>query len=444
MRVRFFLAFIACSVTAPGYAGGQTMQQLVNRLFVFSGGESPLFLAGSAGLPGTQVHGDHYIPAETESNAALLSFFERSISANVAAFPLSSTVASQTYQFVNGVPRATSSSFGPIYAERAQTVGRGRFNVGANASRIAFSRLRGVPLSDVRLTFVHQNVNFPNCNVVFQGNCEEYGIPQFEHDVIDLNLELDIAATVFALYGTFGITDWLDVAVAVPIVSLSLDGRSVASIVPASGAPVQHFFAGTPENPLLFAETSSHGDATGVGDVAIRGKAQFLRGGSLDLALLGEVRVPTGRTEDFLGTGEWGWRGLFIASGQYGAFSPHTNLGFTRRGGHGATGLFEGVIGFDQRMAPWATLALDLMGLFTAGDVETEFSSEPIVLDEPYRQEIRLTNIPEIRDDQVNGSVGFKFQMAGGVLLIANALVPLNQGGLRSNWIATLGVEFAR
>ncbi len=444
MRTRIFLALIACSLTTAAPAGGQTMQQLVNRLFVFAGGEGALFLAGSAGLPGTQVHGDHYIPAETDSNAALLAFFERSIAANVAAFPLSATVAGQTYEFIDGVPTPTSRSFGPIFAERAQTIGRGRFNVGANVSRIGFSRLRGVPLSDLRLTFVHQNVDFPNCSVIFEGDCSQYGIPLFEHDVIELDLDLKLAATVLAFYGTFGLTDWLDLSVAVPVVSLSLDGRSVATIVPATGIPVVHFFAGTPEEPILTSEADSRGEATGVGDVALRMKAQLLRGAGLDMAFLGEARMPTGQAEDFLGTGEWGWRGLFIASAEYGSFSPHANLGYMRRGGVGASDFFEAVVGFDHQLAPSVTLALDLLGLFAVGNQELEFGAEPVVLTAPYRREIRLTNIPNARDNQVNGSVGFKFQTGGGLLLVTNALVPLNQGGLRSDWIATLGVEYAR
>jgi hypothetical protein len=416
----------------------------VNRLFVFGNNNTALFLSGSFGIPGTEVHGDHYIPAETESNALLLSFFERSIAANIASFPLSSTVASETYQFVDGVPVPTSSSFGPIFAERAQTVGRGRFNAGANVTHVAFSQLRGVPTSDLQLTFVHQNVDFPNCSVVFGGNCAEYGIPLFEHDVIDLNLDMNIRANIFALYGTFGVTDWLDLSVAVPVVSLSLDGRSSARIVPATGIPVQHFFAGTPENPVLQANSDSRGTASGIGDVAVRVKAQFLRGSGLDMAVLGEARAPTGRTEDFMGTGEWGWRGLFIASGEFGGFSPHTNFGYVRRGGVGATDLFEGVLGFDQQMAPWATLAVDVLGLFAIGSGGIEFAAEPVIMTHPYRQEVRVTNIPNMRDNQVNGSLGFKFRTPGGVMLITNALVPLNRGGLRPDWVGTFGLEYAR
>lgn len=95
------------------------MQEALNELFVFAGGGSPLFLVGSAGTGATQVHGAHFIPSEAETNATLLDFFNNAIAANIASFPLSSTVSSQTFVFVGGVPQATSNSFGPIFAERA-------------------------------------------------------------------------------------------------------------------------------------------------------------------------------------------------------------------------------------------------------------------------------------------------------------------------------------
>src|SRR5690606_16237950 len=111
-------------------ADAQTMRDALNRLFVFSSGSDPLFLGGSAGIPSTQVHGDHFIPSESEANGAVLEFFNAAIASNIAHFPLGSTVSSQTFVFQGGVPTPTSGSFGPIFSERAPTLGRGRFNAG--------------------------------------------------------------------------------------------------------------------------------------------------------------------------------------------------------------------------------------------------------------------------------------------------------------------------
>jgi hypothetical protein len=42
----------------------------------------------------------------------------------------------------------------------------------------------------------------------------------------------------------------------------------------------------------------------------------------------------------------------------------------------------------------------------------------------------------------VNGSFGFKFGLPNNFTLVANALIPLNKGGVRPNLTYTTGLEF--
>lgn len=438
-RVAVCVLVMLCWSSAS--ADAQTMRDALNRLFVFSSGSDPLFLGGSAGIPSTQVHGDHFIPSESEANGAVLEFFNAAIASNIAHFPLGSTVSSQTFVFQGGVPTPTSGSFGPIFSERAPTLGRGRFNAGLSYSRLSFSTMRGIPLNDLTLRFVHENSDFPGCDSIFGGDCTEYGTPQFEHDVIELQLDMGIQADVFVLHAAAGVTDWLDVSLAVPVVKVHLRGRSRAELIP-SEAEVFHFFGGTPEAPVLHAETSVQDDASGVGDIAARLKARFLRTDVLDMALLGEVRIPTGREEDFLGTGEFGGRGLLIMSGTFGDFSPHLNAGFLHRGGESG-GNIELALGFDHRLAPWATLAVDLLSTFQIDEERIAFP-EPLEIHEPYHRIIERTNIPNTRDDVIDGAIGVKFRTGSGIVLVANALVALNNGGLRSRVVPTFGLEYGR
>lgn len=436
------LLLVLLTTLAPAPASAQTMRDALDGLFVFGGGDDPLFLEGSAGEPATEVHGDHFIPSETEANAVVLEFFTNAIATNIASFPLSSTVASQTFTFVEGVPTPTSTSLGPIFAERVQTIGRGRLNAGVNYSRLRFSDIRGVDLDDVRLTFVHQNVDFPNCDQIFAGDCQVFGTPQFENDVIDLFLDIDIEAEVIAFYSTFGITDWLDLSLAVPVVDLELNGTSVARITPTTGDQALHFFGGSADDPVLEATSVTRGSTTGIGDVAVRLKARLIRGANWQLGALGETRAPTGREEDFLGTGEWSARGLLLLSGTFSDFSPHLNTGFEYRGGDLDQNEAEVIVGFDQRLSNWATLAVDLLGTFEVGDLELTLPP-PARIDAPFPRTIRRTNIPNRRDDLLDGSLGFKFRTDGGLVIITNVLVPLNDGGLRSGPIPTLGVEYS-
>src|SRR5690606_13494608 len=190
---------------------------------------------------------------------------------------------------------------GPILGERSQTLGRGRALVGASVNRLGFSSLRGIPLDQLRLTFTHENSDFPGCDDIFGGDCSRYGIPAFENDVIELDVNLDLAVTAFLFVATYGVTDNFDVGVALPIVSTNFRGHSRAQIVPFGGGPVNHFLGGSQEAPLLTAQRVVDASATGLGDVAVRMKVAVAERQRTRVALLGDVRLPTGDEQDLLG-----------------------------------------------------------------------------------------------------------------------------------------------
>jgi hypothetical protein len=441
-RARPLVLAAAALLFLPHLAQAQNLQETLNDLFVFGGGDNPLFLGGSAGLPETEVHGDHFIPSESETNGSLLEFFNRAISANIGSFPLSSTVSSETFTFVGGVPQASTNSFGPVFAERAETIGKGRLNAAVNYSRLRFKRIRGVDLDDVQLTFLHSNVDFPGCDEAFGGDCTLFGVPQFENDQIDFALDLDLQADLLALSTTFGLTDRVDLSLAVPIVQIDLAGSSLASISPTTQGETAHFFGGTPESPVLEARTRASEQAGGVGDVAARVKAHVVRSEPWNFGVLGELRIPTGREEDFLGTGDFGGRGLLIVSGRFGNFAPHVNAGYELVGGNVGSDEVGLVAGFDHRLAEWATLAVDVLGAFPVGEEKVTFP-ERTQIEAPFSRSIRRTNIPNRRDEQVDGSLGFKFRTGAGLVIVTNVLVPMNQGGLRTGVIPTVGLEYA-
>lgn len=425
----------------PTTSHAQTMEDVLNQLFVFSSGGDPLFLAGSSGDPAASGHGNHFIPAAVESNGTLLGVFTSAIANNIGNFPLSSTVASQTFSFVGGVPVPTSNSFGPIFSERAQTLGTGRFDVGFSYSSINFSRIRGIPMSDIELAFIHENVDSPACDTALGGDCTDLGLPLWEHDVIDLDVNLGISAAIYAFNATFGVRDWLDIGIAVPVVSLEVDGLSVATVQVSDVNAPAHFFGGTQAEPELTASTTSTGRTTGVGDIATRMKVRMLDGDQSDLALLGEVRVPTGRVEDFLGSGETSVRGMLIASSTLGDFSPHLNFGYINRKGDRRSSAIQFAGGFDQRLSDWATFVIDLLGEFKTED--SLAFPEGVVFDPPLARTVPVANIPNIRDDVLDASIGFKVRSEGGVVLFGNALIALNNGGMRAGVVSTLGFQYS-
>jgi len=100
-----------------------------------------------------------------------------------------------------------------------------------------------------------------------------------------------------------------------------------------------------------------------------------------------------------------------------------------------------GTIGFDQRLADPITLALDLVTELQVGDSKLPLP-RLVTYDFPFRRTLNPTNIPETRDDVVNGSFGFKISPARQTTIVLNTLFPLNRGGLRPNLVYTAGIEY--
>ena len=76
-------------------------------------------------------------------------------------------------------------------------------------------------------------------------------------------------------------------------------------------------------------DAEARATATGFGDIALRSKVNLLALGASGLAVIGELRLPTGREEDLLGTGETSFRTVVIGSSEVGRLAFHGNLGGT-------------------------------------------------------------------------------------------------------------------
>ncbi len=440
------LLVLALLASAPLTAQAQGLRSKISELFIFGGGSDPLFLVGS-GDPNNdaslRAHGSHFIPSANAQNGSLIGFLIDAIGGSIANVPIGATSGSETFQFVNGVPVRTSTSAGPIFAERAQTMGRGRTLVGAGRSGFNFRALRGVPLDNVQLSFTHENVDFPGCDAENGGaDCTLMGVPGRENDVINLALNLDLRVEVTTLYATYGLFDHVDIGVVLPLVSTRLRGESNAQVVPFGGTSALHYFAGTATSPVLQASRLVNGSAFGIGDVALRTKILVREAPGASLALLGDVRFPTGDAADLLGAGEFAARALAVLSGRVGNVSPHANVGYLYRAGDMQNSAVLATAGFDNEIAKGVTLAADIVSELQVGHSRLPLP-QPVTIQAPFHRRISPTTIPDMRDDIVSGSFGFKFTTSKALTIVTNALVPLNVGGLRSNLILTGAIEYS-
>ena len=426
LRRTALACFAVALVIAPARVEAQSLRSRITDLFTFGDCGEPLCLDLG------NEHGDHYLPAVTQGEFTVIGFVTEAIGKSVSSLPVASTSSGATFAIVGGLPVRTSTSAGPIFGERAQTLGRGRFFIGANVSGIHFTSISGVPLSDVTINFGHQNVGD-----------SALGDPTFEDDLIQLRLALDVDISVATVFATWGITDFVDIGVAVPFVRTSLNGASEAQILPfGSGSSPVHFFAGTPSDPVLRAASSVSDAASGIGDVVGRVKINLGQSSKFGAAILGEVRFPTGNERQLLGAGATAVRGLGIASAQFGSFSPHLNVGYQARTADLQNDAILATVGFDNLLTEWATFAFDLVSEWQVGDSKLPLPGD-IVYDEPFPRRIPSVSVPDRRDDIINATAGMKFTVRGGTVIVMNGIVPLRDVGLQPDFVWTVGLEFA-
>jgi hypothetical protein len=136
-------------------------------------------------------HQAHFIGEDSPQFLALQQF-NTELSNQLSSFPLASSAGGFTYNFDPslGVFTRAAESFGPIYAERAETVGKGKMNVGINYSHFTFDRIDQLGLrdGDARLVFTHQDTNGDHTDLQFP----------FEGDVITARLFLKVNTDITA------------------------------------------------------------------------------------------------------------------------------------------------------------------------------------------------------------------------------------------------------
>lgn len=412
------------AIAAPLHAQSETLKGKVNDLFRFGECGEALCLQVNA-----SVHGLHYAPSATQASGALIGFFADAIGSAVSNLPISSSSGGVTFAFSGGQPVKTSTSSGPIFAERGQTLGRGQMLMGANVTSLSFATFRGVPLDQLSFNFTHQNVGDP-----VMGN------PEFENDIISVRSDLSLNVFVTTAFLTYGVMDKLDVGVAVPLVRTSLSGTSFGSVLPFSASSPHQF--GTDANPSLTATGSTSGSSIGVGDIAVRVKANLSQTETAGLALFGDIRLPTGDADNFRGAGSLSARVLGAYSGRYGNFSPHVNAGLLLRTDSLQNNAALATIGFDQLLTDSWTLAFDVLSETQLGDNKVVLP-DPVRITQPFLRDIDPTNIPGTKDHVISSSFGVKYTSARGITTVFNTLIPFRTGALQPRIAFTAGLEYS-
>ena len=201
---------------------------------------------------------------------------------HLVTVPLPSPAAGFTYEFdaSTGVFRRTTQSFGPILAERAETIGARRVSTGFAIQHFSFSTVEGLDLGAVPAVFTHDNAQL--------GGGRE--------DVVTTRNDIDASVDQLITYVTVGVADHLDVSLAVPVVSTSLTVVSDAQIQRLGTTnPLTHFYRqsdGSIGTRRLFTASAS---ASGLGDIVVRMKGSAFRKNSAGVAARPGLQDPFGR-----------------------------------------------------------------------------------------------------------------------------------------------------
>jgi hypothetical protein len=406
-------------------------------------------------------HYAHFIgSAQTTLNQTL----GTAIATQLAILPIISPASGFTYKYNSsaGAFERSTTTFGPIYTERAETIGEGKFYFGVSYQRFRFDKLDGINLKKVPSVFEHVPIA---------------GQP-YEADVIQAsnNATLKMDQTMF--FGTVGLTNRIDVSLAVPFVSVRMDASSDDTIIRVSGRIVTLNNGQKIPNPHEFNAAgsltnvySAKGRASGIGDLTVRVKGSLIDNEKFRVALAMDYRLPTGNARELLGSGSTGFKPfLAISTGR--RVSPHVNLGYQWNGrsilagnltgstisenaagraviqngapttGHVPSDFFIST-GVDIGVTNRVTVAFDYLGqtVFNAPRVFTStFTTQNIP---GGTGALALPTITGRNETMTlnNGAAGLKVNLFRGLLLTADVLFRMDDNGLRQNVTPLIGLS---
>lgn len=425
---------VAVAALMAGPAAAQSSDKLAFLIPTLYG-PSGLVVDSEARLPSGETHSAHF----NSAFQAEFTQFNVALASQLSAVPLPSSASGFTYELdpTLGVFQRSTQSFGPILAERAETIGKRKFSVGFSYQVFTFDTLEGVSLDQIPAVFTH--------DAPASGG---------RADIVTTLNSIDARVGQATAFFTYGLLERVDLSVAVPLVTVDLDVASDASVqrVGTAASPATHFFRDASGAFGGSRRYAGAGTASGVGDVILRLKSTVFKSGQTAMALGVDSRIPTGDEEDLLGSGAPGIKPFLVLSYASKNFAPHLNVAYQWNGdsvlaGNVMTGvkgdmpdqvLYVG--GLDIGLTEKVTIAFDVLGRY--------------VIDSPrlgstiFRTIDVGSSFPNIHFETgsfsvVDGAVGLKINLGGKLLADFNALFKLNDAGLRDTFTPLVGIEYS-
>jgi len=405
-------------------------------------------------------------PAQFQNNFAgnSLAPLNSAIARQSVFLPLASPSSGITYSWDPSAKTfaPTTDSFGPIYGERSETIGKYRLFLGLNYQYFAFSSMDGTSLKRLPEVFTQ-----PDLTITVNGvseNCSTTGVTgsnvgdcAFIRDVVTVDNRVDLKIHQVTAFMTFGLANRIDVSVAIPIQNIHMSIASNATIVDNSSSGVHAFLCA--QGTCLQQTFFSASRASGIGDITLRMKGTAWKGERAGLAIGADVRLPTGDSLNFLGSGAVGVK-PFVVWSYRARVSPHFGAGFEANGSSRVAGdittgskerlpgQFTYAAGADVWLNKRITAAFDLVGQLVLQGQQvnvTKFTELGACLQTPPTPCAGPTFAPPNKDDNlapttasfnvINASAGVKMKLVSALMLTGNVVFKTNDNGLRAKVI---------
>lgn len=404
----------------------------------------------------------------TNGQQGNLSFFNTTVAQVLGQLPLAAPVSGVVIGFNRklAVPEDITENLGTILTERGNTVGKYKLFAGFTYQRFVFNSVDGTKLSNLPIVFSQPATSAANQIVGYAQNTLSANVSQYTGIL------------------AFGLTDRIDVSAILPFQRVSLAGGYTTALeaqVPnTGGTPTK---AGTcPPSPAVntgictgtssFVGRTVAGSATGIGDLILVVKGTAYNGERAKIAAGLETRFPTGDVFNLLGTGAYGVKPYAVFSYFWGRLTPHANIGYqwngfsvlrlNQDGGNlRLPSILDYSAGADIGLVKRKlSVVADLLGqhfynaprILAAAPVtpgglncsvgicipDTSTVAGPL-------QNAKLTSIgvnPSASYNVENMSVGLKWSPKGNLIIAANALLKLNDAGLRAKYVPLVGISY--
>ena len=374
----------------------------------------------------------------TSDSVATFGLLVKQLAPSAADFPAISTVPGFTFQYNPQLQvfERSSSSLGPVYVERPHTLGAGKFALGVSYLSVSFEELNGKSLDRLKFRGLGHN----DCCLGPPSSDN----PAFERDTADLLFDdFELRSHVVSFFGTYGITDRWDMNVLVPVVFTSLYIEARQRLNNESGTNTHFFDVATQQREKF---TKFDEDKVGVGDIQLRTKYHLYEASGFNLAGGLTFRIPSGDEDNFQGLGDLTLTPFFSLAQEYGRFDFHASSGVEYNFDDSDRSRIRYAGGVTLTLIEQLALLVDVVG--SSGLKQDRISQRVNQFVNASGSSTTLastiTEHDSFRTDIVDLNVGFKASPFGtqhSAVAFATVFIPLNNDGLRADFIPAVGVE---